>query len=209
MGDSVFVDRLYWSCLVVIGGYETRVDILLLSMIDYDVILGMDMFSSYHAILDCHTKTGTLAIPGLSWLEWRGTLDYIPSRVVSFHKAQRMVKKGCEAYLSFVRDASADTPTAESVPVVRDFPNVFPADLSGMPPDRDIDSGTNLMSNPLVRNSKEGMTVPLNLGELTQEFIGRMRRAVEGLEELVAKGSVLLPTNVTAPPDLVVRESEK
>ncbi|XP_070032501.1 uncharacterized protein [Nicotiana tomentosiformis] len=34
-----------------------------------------------------------------------------------------MVEKGFDAYLAFVRDISANTPTVESVPVVRDFPD--------------------------------------------------------------------------------------
>ncbi|XP_070057984.1 uncharacterized protein [Nicotiana tomentosiformis] len=42
VGDSIVVDRVYLSCVVSIRGYETRVDLLLLSMMDFDVILGMD-----------------------------------------------------------------------------------------------------------------------------------------------------------------------
>ncbi|XP_070055876.1 uncharacterized protein [Nicotiana tomentosiformis] len=49
-----------------------------------------------------------------------------------------MVEKGCDAYLAFVGDVSVDTPTIESVSVVRDFRDVFPVDLLGMPPNRDI-----------------------------------------------------------------------
>ncbi|XP_070034507.1 uncharacterized protein [Nicotiana tomentosiformis] len=113
--DSIVVDRVYRSYLVTIGGYKTRVDLLLLHLVDFDVILCMDWLSPYHVILDCHAKTVTLALPGLPRLEWRGILDYIPSMVVSFMKAQRMVEKGCEAYLDFVRDVSSNTPTIESV----------------------------------------------------------------------------------------------
>ncbi|XP_070034476.1 uncharacterized protein [Nicotiana tomentosiformis] len=69
VGYSIVVDRVYWSCLVVIGGFETTADLLLLSKIDFDVILGMDWLSPYHAILDCHAKTMTLAIPGLPRLK--------------------------------------------------------------------------------------------------------------------------------------------
>ena len=43
------------------------------------------------------------------------------------------------AYLAYVRDTTAETPAIDSVPVVREFPDVFPSDLPGMPPDRDID----------------------------------------------------------------------
>ncbi|XP_070017324.1 uncharacterized protein [Nicotiana sylvestris] len=145
VGDSIIVYRLYWSCLVIIGGFETRVYLLLLSMVDFDVILGMDWLPPYHVILDCHAKNVTLAMPGLPQLEWRSALDYVPSRVVSFLKAHRMVKKGCDAYLAFVRDINADAPIVESVPIVRDFPDVFSADLPDMLPDRDIDFDIDLL----------------------------------------------------------------
>ncbi|XP_070057061.1 uncharacterized protein [Nicotiana tomentosiformis] len=114
-GDSVVVDRVYRSCLVVLGGFERRVDRFLLSMVDFDVILGMDLLSPYHANLDCHAEMVTFAMPGLPRLEWRGTLDYVPSKVMYFLKAYQMVGKGCDASLAFVRDVSVDTPTVESV----------------------------------------------------------------------------------------------
>ncbi|XP_070041104.1 uncharacterized protein [Nicotiana tomentosiformis] len=139
-------------------------------MVEFDVILGMYWLLPYHAILDCHAKTTTLAMPGFPWLEWRGTLDYIPSRVVSFLKAQQMVKKGFLAYLAFVRHVSADTPTIESVLIVRDFQYVFPADLSGMPLDKDIDIGINLVPGT------QSISIPLycmalvELKELKEQF---------------------------------------
>ncbi|XP_070034865.1 uncharacterized protein [Nicotiana tomentosiformis] len=42
VGDSIMVDRVYRLFVVTIGIYETRFDLLLLSMVDFDVILGMD-----------------------------------------------------------------------------------------------------------------------------------------------------------------------
>ena len=73
VGESIIVDRVYRSCLMVISGFETRADLLLLSMVDFDIILGMDWLLPYHAILDCHSKTVTLAMLGLPRMEWRGT----------------------------------------------------------------------------------------------------------------------------------------
>ncbi|XP_070034631.1 uncharacterized protein [Nicotiana tomentosiformis] len=145
VGDSIIVDRMYRSCGVTIVGLETRVDLLLLSMVDFDVIFGMNWLSPFHAILDYHAKVMTLAMPGNPRAEWRGFLDYVLSIVISYLKAQQMVEKGCLAYLAFVWDFSTDSTTVESVPVVRDFPNMFPADMLGMPPDRDIDFGIDLV----------------------------------------------------------------
>ncbi|XP_070050504.1 uncharacterized protein [Nicotiana tomentosiformis] len=139
-------------------------------MIDFDVILGMDWLSPYHVILDYHAKTVTLAMPWLSWLEWRDTLDYIPNRVVSFLKAQRMVEKGCEEYLAFVRYVSVDTPTVESVPIVRDFPNVFLAGLPGMPHDTDIDFSIDLMSGTQPISIPPYRMEPVELKELKEQL---------------------------------------
>ncbi|XP_070055050.1 uncharacterized protein [Nicotiana tomentosiformis] len=111
VGDSIIVDRVYRSFLIAISYFETIADLLLLNMVDFDIILGMDWLSPYHAILDCYTKTVMLAMPDLLRLEWRGTLDYVPSRVLSFLKAQRIIEKGCDTYLAYVRDVSVDTPT--------------------------------------------------------------------------------------------------
>ncbi|XP_070044999.1 uncharacterized protein [Nicotiana tomentosiformis] len=69
MGDAIVADRVYRSCVVIIGSLATSEDLLLLDMVDFDVILGMDWLSPYHVILDCHVKTVTLALPGLPRLE--------------------------------------------------------------------------------------------------------------------------------------------
>ncbi|XP_070022955.1 uncharacterized protein [Nicotiana sylvestris] len=94
VGNSVVVDRIYWSCVI--------------------------------------------AMPESPRLEWNGSLVDISSRVISFLKARYMVKKGCLAYLAYLRDTTVESPMIDSVLVVRLFADVFPYDLPSMPPDRDI-----------------------------------------------------------------------
>ncbi|XP_070022927.1 uncharacterized protein [Nicotiana sylvestris] len=144
VGDSIILDYVYRSCVVTIGGLEMRVDLLLLSMVDFYKILGIDWLSPCQAILYYHAKTVKLSMAPR--VEWKGSLDYVPSKVISYLKAQRMIEKGCLAYLAFMRDVITDTPTIKSLQIVRDFPDVFPADLLGMPPDRDTDFGIDLVS---------------------------------------------------------------
>ncbi|XP_070054476.1 uncharacterized protein [Nicotiana tomentosiformis] len=75
VGNSVIKDRVYRSFMVRLCGYETRADLLLLDMIDFEVILVMGWLSPYHAILDFHAKTITLAMPELPKLEWKGSSE--------------------------------------------------------------------------------------------------------------------------------------
>ncbi|XP_070040861.1 uncharacterized protein [Nicotiana tomentosiformis] len=142
--DSIMVDRVYRFCLVTIRSCETRVDLMLLKIVDFDMILGMNWLSPDQSILDYHAKTVTLDVTGLPRLEWRGSLHRVTSKVVSFSKAQLMFEKGCLAYLTFVRDVISDTPKVYSFLVVREFLDAFPADLPSMPPNRDIDFGIDL-----------------------------------------------------------------
>ncbi|XP_070036712.1 uncharacterized protein [Nicotiana tomentosiformis] len=148
-------------------------------MVDFDVILGMDWLSLYHAILDFHTKTVMLGMSGLLMLELRGSLGHVPSRVMSFLNAQRMVEKGCLAYFPFVRDVSSDTPTVELVPVVREFPNMFSVDPPGMPPDKDIDFGIDLVlgTQPIPPYH---MT-PIEFKELKEQLQNCLIRVSSGL----------------------------
>ncbi|XP_070017362.1 uncharacterized protein [Nicotiana sylvestris] len=179
VGDTVVVNCVYRSYVVTIGGLDTRVDLLLLYMVDFDVILGIDWLSPCHAILDSHAKIVTLAMPGVPQIEWRGFTDFVPSRVISFLKAQRMVEKGCLSYLAFVRDVGAETPSIDSVPIVRDFPDVFPADLPSMPPDRNIDFGNDLVPGMQPISILPYRMAPAELKELKEK-----------LQELLDKGLI-------------------
>ncbi|XP_070025128.1 uncharacterized protein [Nicotiana sylvestris] len=170
VGDTIIVDHVYRSCVVIIRVLETSVDLLLLSMVDFDVILGMDWLSPCHAIMDCHAKTVTLAMPGLPMIEWRGSPNYVPNRVISYLKAQRMVGKGYLSYLAFVRDVNVDPPTIDSVLVVRDVPDVFSLDLRGMPSDKDIDFGIYLVSSTQPISIPIYHMAPVELKELKERL---------------------------------------
>lgn len=45
-------------------------DLVLLDMLDFNVILGMDWLSSHHEILDSYARTITLALPRISLVSW-------------------------------------------------------------------------------------------------------------------------------------------
>ncbi|XP_070046484.1 uncharacterized protein [Nicotiana tomentosiformis] len=179
IGDSIMLDRVYRSFVVTLCGFEMRVDSLLLDMVDFDVILDMDLLSPYHVILDCHAKTVAFAMSGLQRLEWKGSLGHNPSKVILFLKAQLMIEKGLLAYSAFVNDVSVDTPTVDLVPIVRKFLDVFPADIPGMPSDRDIDFDIDLAS------SKKPIFIPSY-----HMAIVELKELKEQLQELLDKGFI-------------------
>ncbi|XP_070028673.1 uncharacterized protein [Nicotiana sylvestris] len=125
IGDSIIVDHVYHSCVVTIGSLETSVDLLFLNMVNFDVILGIDWLSPYHAILDYYAKMVTLALPGLARLDWRGTPSDSTSRVIFYVKARHMVEKGCLAYLAYVRNSSTEVPSMDLYQLFVSFQGCF------------------------------------------------------------------------------------
>ncbi|XP_070004036.1 uncharacterized protein [Nicotiana sylvestris] len=108
-----------------------------------------------------------------------------------------MVEKGCDTYLAYMSDVSIDTPTVESVPVLRDFPDVFPADLPGMPPDRDIDFGIDLLPGTQPISIAPYRMAPPELKELKDQ-----------LQELLDKGFNHPSVSPWAAPILFVKKKD-
>ena len=55
--------------------------------------------------------------------------------IISFLKAQKCIRKGYPAILANISDTRAEVETKiEDIPVVQDFPDVFPKELPGLPP---------------------------------------------------------------------------
>ena len=63
-GDMITTDQILRSCLISIDGRELYVDLVVLDMSDYEVILGMDWLSKYHATIDCKKKIVMFRPPG-------------------------------------------------------------------------------------------------------------------------------------------------
>ena len=59
--------------------------------------------------------------------------------MISATTARTMVQKGCEAYLEYVIDTKRAKSSLLDIPTVCDYPYVFPEELLGLPPQRDIE----------------------------------------------------------------------
>ncbi|XP_075084833.1 uncharacterized protein LOC142168071 [Nicotiana tabacum] len=149
---------------------DAQIDLMLFDMVDFEVILGMEWLSLYHAIFDCHANTMTLSMLGLPRLEWRGTLGDSTSRVVSYLKAQHMVEKECLAYLAYIRDFSAEVPSMDSVRVLSEFLEVFPTDLASMQSDKGIDLFIYSVSSTQPISITPYCMAPTELKDLTDKL---------------------------------------
>ena len=54
-------------------------------------------------------------------------------------KARHFLRKGCEAFLALILDSKREQVNLENIHVIREFPDVFPEEFSGVPPEREVD----------------------------------------------------------------------
>ncbi|XP_070054978.1 uncharacterized protein [Nicotiana tomentosiformis] len=141
IGESVKVEYIFRNYIITIQGRETLADLNLLDMIDFDIIAAMNWLSSCHATVDCHAKTVKFSFIGENSIIIRGEVGTFVSKFISYLKARKLVISGCLAYLAHVRDMKVGSPVLESVSIVKEFSDVFPDDLPGIPPDREIEFG--------------------------------------------------------------------
>ena len=59
--------------------------------------------------------------------------------MISALEAKRLLHKGCEAHLAHMVDKFSLEVTLDSVPIVREFLNVFFKDLPGLPPYQELE----------------------------------------------------------------------
>ncbi|GJV27972.1 zinc finger, CCHC-type, retrotransposon gag domain protein [Tanacetum coccineum] len=59
--------------------------------------------------------------------------------------ARTLISHGCQGFLASVMDTSLESPNIENLSVVREFADVFPDELPGLPPAREIEFGIELI----------------------------------------------------------------
>ncbi|GJQ91551.1 putative reverse transcriptase domain-containing protein, partial [Tanacetum coccineum] len=112
----------------------------------FDVIIGMDWLRRCHAVIVCDEKL--VRVPyGNETLIFCGneSNDGRESRltIISCSKAQEYMAKGCQIFLAQIsakkEEDKSEGKQLKDVPIVRDFPEVFPEDLPGLPPARPVE----------------------------------------------------------------------
>nr|GEW50609.1 hypothetical protein [Tanacetum cinerariifolium] len=124
MRSLVVIDREYQNCPLQFDDKIRSANLFPLDMYDFDIILGMDWFINHCATIVCHTRSVIF-----------GDLD----------KPEFVYQDSQLGLLASLMDTSSDGPSLESHPIVWDFSDVFLEELPGIPPEREVEFGIELI----------------------------------------------------------------
>ena len=92
----------------------------------------MDWLASYHAFIDCFGKRVIFNIPSQLEFSFEEKHANRPLHMISALRTSFLLRKGLSRLLAYVMSGENDL-KLEDIPVVRDFLDVFPVDLPGLP----------------------------------------------------------------------------
>ncbi|GJS03566.1 putative reverse transcriptase domain-containing protein [Tanacetum coccineum] len=118
-GNGIQGNRARVGFMLEIEGHVFDIDLIPFGHGSFDVIIGMDWLSNYKAEIICHEKV--VRIP------------------LADGKVLSVLGERLEDKERLLMSAKANDKKQEEIVVVRDFPEVFPDDLSGLPPIREIE----------------------------------------------------------------------
>nr|GEZ82412.1 putative reverse transcriptase domain-containing protein [Tanacetum cinerariifolium] len=168
----------------------------------FDVIVGMDWLKTYHVVIVCDEKI--VRVPfGNETLIIRCDRSNNGNQlnIISCTKTRKYLLKGYPVFLEnittkMIKDKSEEK-RLEDVPIVRDFSEVFPKDLPGLPPTRQVEFQIDLIpgTEPVAR-------APYRLAP------SKMKELSDQLQELSNKGFIRPSSSPWGAPILFVKKKD-
>ncbi|KAL5816180.1 hypothetical protein ACOSQ3_024558 [Xanthoceras sorbifolium] len=179
LGHSVIVNRVFRNCPFGIQGYEFPGDLMELPFHDFDVILGINWLSRHQVMIDCSLKRVMLRLTDRIEVIMVGDMRDYFSNVISVITTQKLIRKGCEAYLAHVVDSRRVNSSFQNIPTVCDFLDVFPEELLNLPPEREVEFVIDVIPGTIPVSITPYRMAPAELKELKIQ-----------LQELLDKGFI-------------------
>ncbi|KAI3691540.1 hypothetical protein L2E82_49905 [Cichorium intybus] len=190
---------VYRGSEVVIQGIKFPIDLIPIPLSDSRVIIGMDWLGQHESWIDCKNKRVWIQTPSGGELVVLGERKNRGAVFCSAARARRHFQYGGSGFVAYVIDAREKKPQqkAGDIPVVQDFPDVFPEDLPGVPPERQVEFKIDLTPGaaPIAK-------APYRLAppEMLELFIQ--------LRELLDKGFILPSCSPWGAPILFVKKKD-
>ena len=156
----VLTSNVCLNCPVEISGRTFLIDLICLPLSQIDVILGMDWLSSNHVLLNYFDKTVVFDDSGVS-------KDIM---FISANQVMTSLKENAQVYMILCNLEIEMKASICDLPVVREFPEVFPEDISGLPPEREIKFSIDLVLGTGPISIAPYRMSPIELAELKKQL---------------------------------------
>ncbi|KAI3685709.1 hypothetical protein L6452_34966 [Arctium lappa] len=178
-GQEVRAKDVITNCTLNLANREFSINLIPIELGSFDVVVGMDWLSKNRAEICCSEKTVRIPLPEGETLVVHGEKSERNFKIVSCMKMRKYLKKGSNAFLAHVIDKEMKEKHIQDFPIVRDFPEVLPEDLPGLPPLRQVEFHIDLIPGAAPVAKSPYRLAPSEMQELSSQ-----------LQELLDKGFI-------------------
>ncbi|GKB12468.1 putative reverse transcriptase domain-containing protein [Tanacetum coccineum] len=176
-GHLVEIDKVIRGCKLELEGHTFDINLIPFGSESFDMIIGMDWLSNHKAKIICHEKVVRIPLQ-----------DGQVLRVIGERSKEKM---------RHLMSAKAKEQKQEEIVVVRDFPEVFPDDLSGLPPIRETEFNIELIPRAIPVVKSPYQLAPSEMEELSGQ-----------LKELKDKGFIRPSSSPWGVPILFIKKKD-
>ncbi|GJT96088.1 reverse transcriptase domain-containing protein [Tanacetum coccineum] len=175
-GNLVSTNTVIKGCTLTLLNQPFEIDLMPIKLGSFDVVIGMDWLSKYHAKILCDEKVVHIPINDET-LIIRGDRSKTRLNLISCIKTERYMSRGCQVFMIQVMEKKSYEKRLEDIPAVKEFSDIFPEDLPGLPPVRQVEFQIDLIPGaaPVARTPYR--LAPSEMQELSNQ-----------LQELADKG---------------------
>eukprot|EP00253_Pinus_taeda_P022853 PITA_22853 len=129
------------DCSFTIADQPITADLNVLPLDSYDILIGMDWLEKHWSLVDCKTKIIYYRDQQGNRKEMQGIKRPVQVRPITTNQLVKCVRKGCQVYAIQVGYANSKDKSASlnNIPIIQEFTDVFPEEIPGLPPRRNID----------------------------------------------------------------------
>ncbi|KAJ0505471.1 putative nucleotidyltransferase, Ribonuclease H [Helianthus annuus] len=195
-GNTLKIDKVLREGKIELLGYKFTANLLPMDLAGFDVVLGMDWLVANHArilydknSIEIHTPTGELVMI-------TGDKPQKPLKFISVMKlASYSRKQGISYMISVV--VNTKSKELKDIPVVSEYPDIFPEDLQGLPPNREVEFRIHLIPGTIPIAKTPYQLAPTEMLELKRQ-----------LDELLSKGFIQPSSSLWEAPVLFVKKKD-
>ncbi|GJT02778.1 putative reverse transcriptase domain-containing protein [Tanacetum coccineum] len=203
-GRIIGLNTILRGCTLNILNHPFNIDLMPVELGSFDAIIGMDWLVKYQAIIVCAEKivripwgNETLIVHG----DGSNRGNEARLHIISYTKTQEYMLKGCPVFLANVTtketEDKSEKKRLEDISIVRDFPDVFPKDLPGLPPTRQVEFQINLIPGAAPVARAPYRLAPFEMKELSEQ-----------LKELSNKGFIRPSSSPWGAPVVFVKKKD-
>ncbi|XP_022874312.1 uncharacterized protein LOC111393154 [Olea europaea var. sylvestris] len=164
---TIDTDRIATGVQINFDGLMLEADLYVIKMRDFDIILGMDLLGKNRVTIVCFEKEVIFQRSGEEEFRFYGSKVKALPRVISALKAKSMLRKpDCQGYLVSLIGTSSQDKILNDVPILREYANMFPNDLPGIPLNRQVEFTIDLVPEATLVSKAPYRMAPKELQEL-------------------------------------------